>query len=347
MSIVYQEAEIDDSLHDNTFITQDKGQNGLNVADADNVSIGSGSMDEIIGVDVVSQSTLLQRKREEMKRVDLELLETKKETDQIIARVEIGENEFREKQESFRKQIENFQKFIIDSDKKKSTKLKQIEEEKRIIAEKIKIIKKLKSQLSNLNISCKSLNEELLSLIKFQDYLNLVIRSASNNYSMVDELLQRYTILIDTHNSLKSHNIKLNNNIENIINEKNKYVKNQTNIILVKNSEIAQCLKLLEKSNNDTINLEHDLYKQYNKNQQVQKIHNMVKLSINNIYDRIYQSYTFKKPAYHKNIDDNNSHYNLLLNEINQRLSDLMVIKNEYFNNLNITNLNSSNVHKQ
>ena len=149
---------------------------------------------------------------------------------------------------------------------------------------------------------------------------------------MVDELLQRYNILNDTHNSLKLQNIELNAKIENIINEKNKYVKNQTNIILVKNSEIAQLLKIMEKSENETTNLEEKLFKQYSKSQEIQKIHNSVKLSIKNIYDRMYQSYTFKKPMYHNsenNIEnENNNHYNLLLNEISQRLSDLIAIIN-------------------
>ena len=327
-------------VHDDTFITQDKRQNGVEIIE--DAEIGLDTIDEMIGVDMVSQSTLLQRKREEMKRVDLELLATKQRTDGIIRRVEIGENEFRSKQESFRRQIENFQKFIIDSDKKKLSKLKQIEEEKKIIIEKDKIICKLRSDLSSLSDVCKSLNEELLSLIKFQDYLNFVISSCSNNYSMVDELLQRYTILIDTHNQLKTQNIALNNNIEQIINEKNKYVKNQTNVILVKNSQIAQCIKLMEKSKNDTINLEHQLFKQYNKNQQTQKIHNMVKLSIGNIYDRIYQSYTYKKPAYRKkeDFDDADGYYALLLSETQRRLADLIDIKREHFNTNNAKSAN-------
>ena len=77
----------------------------------------------------------------------------------------------------------------------------------------------------------------------------------------------------------------------------------------------------MEKSKNETTNLEEKLFKQYLKSQQIQKIHNSVKLSIKNIYDRIYQSYTFKKPMYHhsQNIQNqNNNHYNLLLHEINQ-----------------------------
>ena len=332
-------------MSDNTFITQDRKQEEIddNNENDDEFDDNLSENEEMIGIDILSQTTLLQRKREEMKRIDFELLKTKQETDKIITRVEIGENEFKQKQCSFRKQIENFEKFIIDSDKKKATKLKQIEEEKKIIIEKNKIIQSLKLELLNLNDKCKLLNLELLSLIKYQNYLNLVINSSTNNYSIIDELLQRYTILIDTHNSLKKQNINLNIKIENIINEKNKYIKNQTNVILVKNSEIAQLLKIMEKTKNDTINLEEKLFKQYSKNQEIKKIHNSVKLSICNIYDRIYQSYTFKKPSYQniENINDNNNHYNLLLNEITQRLSDLIDIKNEYF--VNVSKYNQQN----
>lgn len=311
-----------------TFITEDGQEDGFSIlCDAD----------DVMGVDMISQSTLLQRKLDEMKSVDEELLSTKRETDAIIARVEIGENEFRTKQEMFRKQIANFQKFIIDSDRKKARKLKQIEEERKQISAKKEVISKLEEELQSLNRLCGSLNRELLSLIKYQNYLNLVVNSSSNSYSMIDELLQRYTILIDTHNALKAQNLELNANIERTISDKNRYIKKQQNVILVKNSTIAQCIKLIEKKRGETVHLEHTLFSQYQKNQELHKIHNTVKLSIINIYNRIYQSYTFKKPKYlhiqkeHEQEEEGNAHFNLLLNEIKQRLCDLIDIKNHHF----------------
>lgn len=305
-----------------TFITEDDRENGFSIIC---------DSDDIIGVDMVSQSTLLQRKLDEMKGVDLELLATKKETDAIVARVEIGETEFRAKQELFRKQISNFQKFIVDSDRKRARKLRQIDEEKKIVVHKDEIIVRLDAELVSLNERCKSLNCELVALIKYQHYLNRVINSGSNNYSMIDELLQRHTILMDTHNALKAENMRLNAKIEEIINEKNKYIANQSNVILVRNSSIAQCIKLIETKKNETVNLEHRLFKQYQKNQQVEKVQNMVKLSIINIYSRIYQSYPFKKPKF-LNIEHDDVDFNLLLSEICRRLADLTDIKETWVN---------------
>ena len=308
---------------------------------------------------MVSQATLLQRKREEMKRIDNELLATKEKTNKIISRVLEGEKLFAKKQESFKQQITQFQKFIVDSDRKRSHKLKQIEEEKRQTSLKQQEIIDKQVELKQLRYRCKELYQELQSLRRYQNYLNEVANE-NDNYSIVDELLQRYSILVETHKSLKQTVSNYSAKIEQYSSRLSKYVKQKQNELLVKNSDLARCLKILDDVSSNKTLLEENLHKQYQKDQEMRRNINQTKLSIINLYDRVYQTYSIKKPSYkykkpnvnnennhtiansnlskametnqnqRKSANDDDAQYGILLREISQRLVDLIDIVQTY-----------------
>ncbi len=131
-----------------TFITQEYDSFNLFSAPLHSIILRKNSkkqqnveyeLENDLGIDAISQRTLLQRKKDEMKRVDEELAATKEMASNVIARVYRGEKEFKEKQKAFKKQIEQFQKFILESDKKREIKLNQIEDEKKLIALRVRI----------------------------------------------------------------------------------------------------------------------------------------------------------------------------------------------------------------
>lgn len=314
-----------------------------------------------IDLDMVSQSTLLERKRQEMIRVDQQLQKTKVETELMMIRVEKGEKEFRTKQELFKKQVSQFEKFIIDSDKKRNIKLKQIEEERMLIKEKIRMISKNNESLFALKVNSKKLKYELNSLIRYQNYLNSIIKDNdentnnsnieliddklfgtggvavvyhnNNNYTMVDELLQRYNILYVTHEQLKENVFHSQSEIEHFSHLFTTLIKTSKNSILVKNSKIANCLKVYEIACSNRQSIEHGLHKTYLENQECHRMCNQIKLAIVNIYERMYDSSyaSNKRPAFvdtknEKSKNCEKKHYCRLLNEIQQRFSDLIDI---------------------
>ena len=280
-----------------------------------------------------------------MKRIDNELINTKNKTNEIIAKVLEGEKQFQEKQESFKKQITQFQKFIVDSDRKRAHKLKQIEEERKQTALKQQEIIEKKAQLKKLKAESKQFHNELQSLRRYQNYLNQVANQ-NENYSIVDELLQRYEILVDTHKSLQKTVAEYSQRIEHYSSKLSKYVKDKQNELLVKNSQLARCLKMLDDAISEKQMLEESLYKHHLKDQETKRSINQVKLAIINLYDRIYQTYSIKKPSYKyqkptantnpKSSDntsgtinsylDNEKQYGILLQDVSQRIVDLMDI---------------------
>ena len=63
-------------------------------------------------------------------------------------------------------------------------------------------MQKSKQQLAKLQQKCRDLATELESLKRYQNYLTSVVNQTDNNYTMVDELLQRYNLLNTANDNL-------------------------------------------------------------------------------------------------------------------------------------------------
>jgi len=284
----------------------------------------------------VCQATLLHRKREEMKEVDKNLAKTKQECSRIFARVAKGEEAFKKKQEHFHKQIQQFQKFILDSDRKYTAKLKMADDEKKQAIKLGNMVLEKKDELSSLTVQKESLKNALNKLNRYQAFLLEVVRNLSAQFTFVDEILQRFQVLDQANAQLKETDREKKEFINAYTKDVFAEIKDKQNALLVKNSDLARCLKQLDDARSLVQHYTDSISQWYQKSQNLQKTGSTVQSAIHNLYRRSYQSFAFKKPTYKGESTEDKSfletveHYNAMLDEIGFRLLDLIDIAERF-----------------
>lgn len=261
--------------------------------------------ENLMGEDMhVSESTRLHKKMREMKLMDEKLAAMKHDYAQRIRIVKLGEARFLEKQRNTIEYLRKFKAFIIETDTKRMRADKKYNEEKRQIIQKEQEIQQLRKQLQEKrNERDKKLrNHERIKIN--QTYLDKVL-AISEQYTEIDELLTRYKILNDTNVDLRAVASKVVKEQESYQAKIQTLLKNKQNAILVKNSDLARCLKTLEDVSNSTSNSENEAAAFELKTKEFNRKFGEIQMAIRNIHARTVNSYpkTIKKSITHTSVN--------------------------------------------
>ncbi len=134
-----------------------------------------------------SQSTLLLKKRKEMREVDESLELMKKDHKKRMDECEERRLQFEVKQAKMREQVLKFEKFIQENDAKRIRAELKVKQEKKLFEEKVKEIHLLLEKIQKLEDDQKLLSDELIKKSCYKAYLERIVEEGEFGYGELDQ----------------------------------------------------------------------------------------------------------------------------------------------------------------
>ena len=176
----------------------------------------------LAGASQTSQSTLLLKKRKEMREVDEALELMKDEYKNRMDACEERRMQFEIKQAKMREQVLKFEKFIQENDAKRQRAEAKAKQERKLYEEKCKEMQILMDKIVELERSQKELENQLgkslyittengradtCTVLKgcYRVYLEQVVEAGDQGYEEVTDVLNRYKTLRDANRDLMQH----------------------------------------------------------------------------------------------------------------------------------------------
>lgn len=139
-----------------------------------------------------------------------------------------------------------FCKFLQDNDHKKQRAEKRYEDEVKNVNARIQELNELNQQIENLQKDSTRLERKVVSLKKYEDYLELVAKKYPDQYPDVTEIVTRFTSLDQANRNLKKNHDKIGQELERARNALALFEKEQMNENMVINTSIAALQKQLD-----------------------------------------------------------------------------------------------------
>lgn len=200
----------------------------------------------ISGVTETTQSTLMLKKKKEMRAVDDALEFMKEEFRKRMAACDEREAKFKEKQADMKAMVLRFQQFIQENDAKRTRAEAKAQSEAQAFQKLSKDAKTLQQQLTSLQQEKLVLEKRLESLDRYTKYLESVVNSTESDYDEVSELLSRYRNLYDANKDLHrqvDNNVRLTEALRLELASKR---REGENVALTLSSEAQQWVKKIE-----------------------------------------------------------------------------------------------------
>lgn len=160
------------------------------------------------GVNQISQSTLLLKKKKEMHEVDDALDGTKEEYKRRMEACEQRQRKFEVRQNDMKDQVSKFEKFIQENDSKRQRAELKAKSERRLLEQKEGELRTQHEELRGLEKDRADLIAQLEKLRKYKEYLEKAVESAE------DESAEEIWDLINRHTTLKNANIDLTDQVQ-------------------------------------------------------------------------------------------------------------------------------------
>lgn len=285
----------------------------------------------LAGATQTSQSTLLLKKRKEMREVDEALELMKDEYKRRMESCEERRSQFEFKQAKMREQVLKFEKFIQENDAKRQRAEAKAKQEKRLFEQKCQEMSSLGDKINELVLSQKELEQQLLKKGCYREYLEQFLEAGDGSYEEVSDVLNRYKTLKDANADLMKHVDLLENEVDQSRGSLQSLRMETQNQLLVSNSQFQQHQKQLEekrahtKSEEEEKNMNEDVAKN------VARETSQVVQSIRNVFGRC-QATVRNKSQYQVAAKDASAAALLAFNLdiIHARVSDLIEISAEY-----------------
>eukprot|EP00603_Paraphysomonas_imperforata_P005932 CAMPEP_0114430594 /NCGR_PEP_ID=MMETSP0103-20121206/10124_1 /TAXON_ID=37642 ORGANISM="Paraphysomonas imperforata, Strain PA2" /NCGR_SAMPLE_ID=MMETSP0103 /ASSEMBLY_ACC=CAM_ASM_000201 /LENGTH=380 /DNA_ID=CAMNT_0001600051 /DNA_START=157 /DNA_END=1299 /DNA_ORIENTATION=+ len=285
----------------------------------------------LAGATQTSQSTLLLKKRKEMREVDEALELMKDEYKRRMESCEERRSQFEFKQAKMREQVLKFEKFIQENDAKRQRAEAKAKQEKKLFEQKCQEMNSLGEKINELISSQKELELQLLKKGCYREYLEQFLEAGDGSYEEVADVLNRYKTLKDANADLMKHVDMLENDVDQSRGNLQSLKMETQNQLLVNNSLFQQHQKNLEekrattKSEEEEKNLDEDAAKN------VARETSQVVQSIRNVFGRC-QATVRNKSQYQVAAKDSSVSDLLTFNLdiIHARVSDLIEISAEY-----------------
>eukprot|EP01035_Chromulina_nebulosa_P021689 gene21689-28067_t len=149
----------------------------------------------LAGATQTSQSTLLLKKRKEIKEVTDSLELMKREYKKRMDECEDRRLQFELKQAKLREQVLKFEKFIHENDLKRQRAEIKIKSEIKQYYEKEILLNQLKNDIVELEKQENELKQQLESQRKYELYLEKIIEQGDYGYEEISDILNRYRTL--------------------------------------------------------------------------------------------------------------------------------------------------------
>lgn len=285
----------------------------------------------LAGASQTSQSTLLLKKRKEMREVDEALELMKEEYKRRMESCEERRTQFEFKQAKMREQVLKFEKFIQENDAKRQRAESKAKQEKKLYEQKCQEMNSLGERIDELIASQKDLELQLQKKSRYREYLELFLEAGDGSYEEVSDVLNRYKTLKDANADLMKGVDMLENDVDESRTKLQTLKIETQNQLLVNNSLFQQHQKALEekrahtKSEEEEKNLNEDVAKN------VARETSQVVQSIKNVFNRCQATVRNKSQFQFAAKDSNVSELlTFQLDIIHARVSDLIEISSEY-----------------
>ena len=201
----------------------------------------------VSGVTQTSQSTLLLKKRKEMREVDDALDFMKEEFAHRMNACEERQRDFQRKQNDMKEQVTKFEKFIQENDAKRSrADMKAKGERKACEKHEVDLKKKLLGLDKDRSVKQEK-DSELEKLKKYRYYLESTVEACEDDeYEEIADVLNRFSTLKDANDDLQELVTKGELEMDNLRGELLQLKRETQNQVLVHNSEIHGYQKEVE-----------------------------------------------------------------------------------------------------
>lgn len=241
----------------------------------------------VSGVNQISQSTLLLKKKKEMHEVDDSLDFMKGEYQARMEACDDRQRDFQKRQTEMKEQVTKFEKFIQENDSKRTRAEVKFKQEAKFVSLKSQELSNAKGELKKAEDDQTALIESLRQLRKYRDYLEVTVEVAEDGtYEEIWDLLNRHKTLKTANHQLMDHVQHHEAQIDALRNELYTLNSAHTNQQLVQNSLIhsyqrrVEDLRVTNKQGSDKKEKEEEA--QNSKNRQA----GQVILAIRNLYGR-------------------------------------------------------------
>jgi len=279
----------------------------------------------------ISQSTLLLKKRKEMREVDTSLDLMKKDYKKRMDDCEQRRLQFEKKQARMRDQVLKFERFIQENDAKKLRAEAKAKHERQLFLEKSKELQALSDELLELEQSRGALSKDLESKSRYRTYLEQTAE-IGEGYEEVSDLLARYSTLRDSREELLKINAEEENEADQFRVKLQALKTELQNKFLVGNSVIHQYQKKLEDSRDFVKEEEGKTMYQEEKKKSNARESSQVAQSIRNLFIRCQATMKVKSLSFASSHSHMTPQQQLefYLDVIHSRMVDLIEITREY-----------------
>jgi hypothetical protein len=236
----------------------------------------------------LSESSRLHFLLKQLRQLDEELKSKKLSYENRMKLVNEGEMKFLDKQSNTIKYLRRFKGFIVETDSKRLRSEKKEMEESRLKEMKLNEMNELKVHLMEL-IQQKVRLEGKMKFYKYYKFYLESVLQVSEQYGEIDELINRYGILSQTHSDLRVEQEKWTNEMEFYQQKLQQMTKVSANELLVKNSYYARLIKQYEELNAQAAVNTSQLREEARKQENVERTIIQISAAIKNISSRSIQ----------------------------------------------------------
>lgn len=231
------------------------------------------------------------------------------------------EEELKQKQNNAKKREERFNAFVQENEKRMAQAEKREKEDRQEAINKAAEIEKRKAELHELEQLRDSRRKQVERMSQYAAFLDEVVE-ASDTFSDVSELLQRYETLMKSNEDLHQRNASTSNELERTRSQFEQYTKEVQNDVLVKTSQIADMQKRLEKIRSDCMEYEERRRETKDIMNEHTRRYGLARMAIENLYTRAREtSFLVKGSKKHGTLME-------MLEYIEARILDLQYISN-------------------
>lgn len=285
----------------------------------------------VFGVTQTSQSTLLLKKRKEMREVDEALNFMKDEFKSRMESCDERQRNFELKQQEMKEQVLRFEKFVQENDAKRSRAEQKAKVEAKARVQHEERIRLLTDTLSEMQIEREKLEMDLDHLKRYQIYLDGAVEASEGEYDEIPDILNRFKTLRGANEDLTKLVEEGEREMDAIRSQLNQLRRNTQNQLLVNNSEIHANQKTLENMRAVAIKADNEREQSERITKDLQRESGQVIMSIKNLYARCIA--TARSKARHVSNGRHSTQHEQLaefLKVIQYRISDLNTIDKNF-----------------
>ena len=225
-----------------------------------------------------------------------------------------------------------FSVFLQDNEKKKNKANDKIKSEKILKDEKVLEYERKKKEHTELEKKAKRIELKKKALLKYENYLEEVQKSCSDEFSEIPEILARYETLIKENIKLNENHKQLETKVLDMKESTTRYIKEKETEIMKLNNDISTKKTDFEKICDEQSKLREEA-EINNKNKQY-KVTELAQIlmAIENIEQKCFNRQGIKQAVKHIiNIEKKPQNFNDLAERVKYSKAQLAAIKNYLF----------------